>query len=66
MYSILENINKPNDIKNIDAKDYKKLATEIRACLLKNVSKTGGHLASNLGIVEITMALHLCSNLPRG
>lgn len=64
MYSILENINKPNDIKNIDAKDYKKLATEIRACLLKNVSKTGGHLASNLGIVEITMALHLCSNLP--
>lgn len=64
MYNILENIKNPNDIKNIEPKDYKKLAGEIRACLLNNVSRTGGHLASNLGVVELTMAIHLCANLP--
>lgn len=64
MDELLDRINQPNDIKNIDAKDYKRLAWEIRRFLVKNVSRTGGHLSSNLGVVELTMALHLCCNLP--
>ena len=60
MYGLLERINQPNDIKNIDAGDYKKLAWEIRHFIVKNVSRTGGHLASNLGVVELCMAIHLC------
>ena len=59
MYGLLERINQPNDIKNIDACDYKKLAWEIRRFIVKNVSRTGGHLASNLGVVELCMAIHL-------
>ena len=55
---MLEKINQPNDIKKINPDDYRILAKEIRRFLLQNVSKTGGHLASNLGIVELTMALH--------
>ncbi|MBE5958046.1 MAG: 1-deoxy-D-xylulose-5-phosphate synthase [Lachnospiraceae bacterium] len=65
MSSLLDNINKPNDIKKIDRKDYKTLAKEIRRFLVNNVSKTGGHLASNLGAVELTMALHLALDLPK-
>lgn len=64
MYSLLSKIKNPNDIKNIDPADYKELAKEIRKFLVKNVSRTGGHLASNLGAVELTMALHLCLQLP--
>ena len=64
MYHILEQIQKPNDIKNIAPEDYRKLAAEIRSCLVNNVSRTGGHLASNLGVVELTMALHLCLDFP--
>ena len=59
----LEQINKPNDIKNIAPENYQELAREIRRFLVKKVSKTGGHLASNLGVVELTMALHLCLDL---
>ena len=62
--SLLETINSPNDIKMIDPKDYRKLAKEIRTFLVQKVSKTGGHLASNLGVVELTMALHLFLDLP--
>ena len=58
MSELLEKINKPNDIKNIDKKDYPKLAEEIREFLIDSVSKTGGHLASNLGTVDLTIALH--------
>lgn len=58
MSELLEKINKPNDIKNIDKKDYPKLAEEIRKFLIDSVSKTGGHLASNLGTVDLTIALH--------
>ncbi len=65
MSELLDKINKPNDIKNIQAADYRKLAKEIRKFLLLNVSKTGGHLASNLGVVELTMALHLSMNFPK-
>lgn len=61
---LLEKINKANDIKSIDPSEYKQLASEIRHFLLDKVSKTGGHLASNLGAVELTMALHLCLDLP--
>ena len=61
---ILDSINQPNDIKNIDASQYKTLAKEIRQFLLQRVSKKGGHLASNLGAVELTMALHLFLDFP--
>ena len=62
---ILEKINKPNDIKKLDPIEYNQLADEIRQFLIENISKTGGHLASNLGVVELTMALHLVFNLPQ-
>ncbi|MDD3571272.1 MAG: 1-deoxy-D-xylulose-5-phosphate synthase [Lachnospiraceae bacterium] len=58
MDKLLDSLNKVNDIKNISPKDFPRLAKEIRGFLLENISKTGGHLASNLGIVELTMALH--------
>lgn len=64
MPQILDKINQANDIKKISPSDYKLLADEIRDFLIKNISKTGGHLASNLGIVELTMALHLCMDFP--
>lgn len=61
---ILEKINAPNDIKKISPQEYEPLAEEIRAFLIEKISKTGGHLASNLGVVELTMAMHLAFNLP--
>ncbi|MDO5293110.1 MAG: 1-deoxy-D-xylulose-5-phosphate synthase [bacterium] len=61
---ILDQIQKANDIKDIDPEEYRALAKEIRRFLIQNISKTGGHLASNLGVVELTMALHLALNLP--
>ena len=61
---LLEQINEPNDIKNIDAKDYPQLAEEIRSFFIENISETGGHLASNLGTVELTMALHKVLHFP--
>ena len=62
---MLEKINQPNDIKKIKPEDYRLLAKEIRRFLLRHVSKTGGHVASNLGIVELTMALHLVLDFPK-
>ena len=64
MSELLDRINQPNDIKNINPEDYKQLAKEIRRFLVKKISRTGGHLASNLGVVELTMAIHLCCDLP--
>ena len=61
---ILDKINKPNDIKRIDPEEYEQLAHEIRQFLIDSISKTGGHLASNLGVVELTMALHIVFDLP--
>lgn len=61
---LLEKINQPNDIKNIEKEDYKALAQEIREFLIHKISTSGGHLASNLGVVELTMALHLSLNFP--
>lgn len=62
---ILEKINKPNDIKKLDPIEYNQLADEIRNFLLEKISASGGHLASNLGVIELTMALHLVFNLPQ-
>lgn len=62
---VLDTIQKENDIKNVPKEQWNELAEEIRAFLLENVSKTGGHLASNLGVVELTMALHLVLDLPK-
>ncbi|MCM1155611.1 MAG: 1-deoxy-D-xylulose-5-phosphate synthase [Roseburia sp.] len=60
----LEKIEKTNDIKQIGAENYAALAEEIRQFLIRSISVTGGHLGSNLGAVELTMALHLSLNLP--
>lgn len=64
MSNILSQIVKENDIHNIRPEDYRQLAKEIRVKLVKSISRTGGHLASNLGAVELTMALHLCLHFP--
>ena len=60
----LEKIEKENDIKQIDRENWDALAQEIREFLIQKISVTGGHLGSNLGAVELTMALHLALNLP--
>jgi 1-deoxy-D-xylulose-5-phosphate synthase len=62
---ILEQINQANDIKNISKRDYDQLAAEIRDFLIEKISVTGGHLGSNLGAVELTMALHLALTFPQ-
>lgn len=62
---LLEKINQPNDIKKVNKKEYAKLAKEIRGFLVRSISKTGGHLAANLGAVELTMALHLAMDFPK-
>lgn len=62
---ILDKINKANDIKKIKEEDYAKLAKEIRSYIIQCVSKNGGHLASNLGVVELTMALHIFLDFPK-
>ncbi len=62
---ILETINQPNDIHHVAPSDYRTLASEIRQFLVDKVSSHGGHLASNLGAVELTMALHIVFDLPK-
>lgn len=62
---ILEQIQKENDIKKVAPGDYDLLAAEIREFLIKKISETGGHLGSNLGAVELTMALHLVLDMPQ-
>ncbi len=61
---VLEKIQKENDIKNLEPGELEVLAQEIREFLIEKISVTGGHLASNLGAVELTMALHLAFQLP--
>ncbi len=61
---MLELIEKENDIKKIPKEDWPKLASEIRKFLIEKISVSGGHLGSNLGTVELTMALHLFMNFP--
>ena len=60
----LEKINQPGDIKKLSRAELPVLAEEIRKFLINKISSTGGHLASNLGVVELTMAIHLCFSFP--
>lgn len=60
----LEKIDSPQSLKKLNVSNLESLCKEIRLFLLENVSKTGGHLSSNLGIVELTVALHYCFNSP--
>ena len=62
---VLEKIQKENDIKKLNDEELKILASEIREFLIQKISVTGGHLASNLGVVELTMALHLSLDFPK-
>jgi len=62
--SILEHIDNPSDLKKLNSDELNLLSAEIREFLVENVSKTGGHLASSLGVVELTIALHKTFNSP--
>ena len=63
-YNILDTINSPDDVKGLDSKQIKPLCDEVRSFLIDKVSVTGGHLASNLGVVELSVALHRVFNSP--
>jgi len=61
---LLDSINRPRDIRELTPAQLSKLAEEIREVIVRTVSKTGGHLSSNLGVVELTLALHYVFNTP--
>lgn len=62
---MIEKINSPEDVKKLNIEEKKKLAEEIRKYIIEVVSENGGHLASNLGVVELTIALHSVFDLPK-
>jgi len=62
--NLLDKANSPNDIKKLNFEEITQLAVEIRSFLINKISKTGGHLASNLGVVELTLALRRVFNSP--
>jgi 1-deoxy-D-xylulose-5-phosphate synthase len=62
---ILDSINDPGDLKNLDAEELTRLSAEIRETLIATVAQTGGHLAPNLGVVELTLGLHRALDCPR-
>ena len=64
MTSILDTIKSPKDIKSFSAEDLDTLVTELRTQIIETVSRNGGHLASPLGVVELTVALHYVFNVP--
>jgi len=64
MTALLNSINSPEDLRKLDREELAALAAELRSFLVESVSKTGGHLASNLGVVELTIALHYVFNTP--
>ncbi len=64
MSTLLNTINSPDDLKKIPRNELPQLAQEIRDCIIHTVSKTGGHLSPNLGVVELTIAIHYCFNSP--
>ena len=61
---MLEKINSPEDVKKLTLKEKRELVEEIRKYIIEVVSENGGHLASNLGVVELTIALHSIFNVP--
>ena len=63
-YKILQNINSPQDIKKLNNNELNQLSAEIRSYMIKTVSQTGGHLSSNLGVVELSVALHKSFSSP--
>jgi 1-deoxy-D-xylulose-5-phosphate synthase len=63
-YPILDHINDPNDLRNLNSEQLKSLAHELRTFLINTISKTGGHLAAGLGVVELTIAIHYIFNTP--
>ncbi len=65
MDKILDNVNTPDDLKKLNIKEKQQLAREIREMIIDIVSKNGGHLASNLGVVELTIALHSIFDMPK-
>jgi 1-deoxy-D-xylulose-5-phosphate synthase len=65
MNHLLDRIQSPKDLKELKARDLSKLAKEMRKLIIDTVSKTGGHLSSNLGVVELTLALHYAFDAPR-
>ncbi len=62
--NLLQDINRPSDLKNLSLEELERLGSEIREMIIKTVSKTGGHLAPSLGVVELTIALHYVFNTP--
>ena len=62
--SLLDKVNSPKDIKKLNIDELNELCSDIRKMLIETVSKNGGHLASNLGVVELTVALHKVFNSP--
>src|SRR5271156_1885797 len=64
MYELLTTINNSSDLRELDRKQLPQLADELRQFLIESVSQTGGHLSSNLGTVELTIALHYVFNTP--
>ncbi|MCL5264163.1 MAG: 1-deoxy-D-xylulose-5-phosphate synthase [Chloroflexi bacterium] len=65
MERIIDKVNEPKDLKNLKPDELQQLAEEIRELLIDTVTQTGGHLASNLGVVELTLALHKIFDSPR-
>ena len=62
--SILEKVNFPKDLKLLSRQDLKTLCNELRSFIIDSVSQTGGHLSSNLGVIELTVALHYVYDAP--
>lgn len=62
--SVLDRVNSPEDVKKLDDIELEELCSDIREFLVESVSETGGHLASNLGVVELSVALHRVFNSP--
>ena len=63
-YTLLDKINSPRDLKALDERDIPRLCEELRAFIIDASSKNGGHLASNLGVVEMTIAIHRVISSP--
>ena len=63
--SILDKVDYPKDLKDLNREELRSLASELRQFIIESVSKTGGHLSSNLGVVELTLALHYIYDAPK-